>query len=512
MWRIPKDVLATRDDNRALGCVTDQVKEPEAFLEKIRYLYSRPEEESHDVVEFKDGRIYERFSQPQRIDGRAVGRVWSFRDVTEHRRAQADLEKHAIRDPLTELYNRRYFENRIQEEMRHAQRYGKGLAIFLCDLDHFKRINDEKGHAAGDEVLQHVADSIRKSTRGTDLIFRWGGDEIVVVLPEATRNGVRTAADRLRGGVRAKGRQLGLDLDLSIGVAVYPENTDAPGDLMRVADRALYIAKKGGEKYQVGGEPYLLDQDSVSAVFQPVMDIRSGRVIGYEALARDAEGVASVRDLFKKYHAVGRLDDFKALCFRKQMEEAKALKLKRVFINMDFSMLHLLEPLPPIPSMDVVLEISEAESLHDLKAHLKLAERWRRNGFKYAIDDFGAGFLSLPFIARFIPDYIKVDRSAIQLAVYSLGFRKFTKTLIHALQEYVSEGIIAEGIETEKELAVIKELDIHLGQGYLIGKPIQPEAVSVRPAGARRPLKRLKVLGPFHGTQPRKGRTSRKKK
>jgi EAL domain-containing protein (putative c-di-GMP-specific phosphodiesterase class I) len=121
--------------------------------------------------------------------------------------------------------------------------------------------------------------------------------------------------------------------------------------------------------------------------------------------------------------------------------------------------------------LEVILEISEVEALHDIENHLKVAKQWRSEGYQFAIDDFGAGFISLPFIAKLIPDYIKMDRSTLLHAVSSETFRKFSRDLVRALENYASKGIIAEGIETQKELQVVKEMGIFFAQGFLLGKP-----------------------------------------
>jgi EAL domain-containing protein (putative c-di-GMP-specific phosphodiesterase class I) len=142
-----------------------------------------------------------------------------------------------------------------------------------------------------------------------------------------------------------------------------------------------------------------------------------------------------------------------------------------VFINVDFKVLNQLECVPGPPGTEVILEISEAEALFDVENHLKITRKWRAQGFKFAIDDFGAGFISLPFIAQLIPDYIKMDRSTIVQAGSSHQFLKFLRDLILALRNYSKEGIIAEGIETEKELQVVRDLGIDPVQGFLFDKP-----------------------------------------
>lgn len=471
MWRLPSEVVASKDDNQALACVLDQMKEPERFLAKVRELYAAPDAESYDLLEFKDGRLYERYSKPQKIDGVNVGRVWSFRDVTESRENERALQEQAIRDSLTGLYNRRYFDQRAEGEIARADREHQPLAILLCDLDFFKVLNDTLGHQVGDRILKAVSVSILDSTRGTDLIFRWGGDEIVVLLSKTTREGVLTAANRIREGVLAIGKEFGIPLDVSIGIAFYPEHGRTVDELINTADRSLYIAKKGGDKIHIGDMEYILDERAVKIVFQSVIDLSSKQTIGYEALSRDPALRLSIQDLFKKYQAIGQLGELKRICLLTQLKEAQTLHLPRVFINVDFHLLDQLSPVTKPQDLDVILEISESEALHGIDRYLKIAQKWRDEGFQFAIDDFGAGFISFPFISRLVPEYIKIDRSAILQAVASIQFRKFLKELVGTLRNFEPTGIIAEGIEREEELQVIREMEITLAQGFLFGKP-----------------------------------------
>lgn len=408
---------------------------------------------------------------PIKRNGEVMAVTLIATDITERKLVDETLAEQAVRDTLTKLYNRRYFNRRIGEEISRADRNKHTLAVLLCDLDQFKAINESRGHHFGDEVLRAVAKSIQDSTRGTDLVFRWGGDEVVIVLPDANREGCLIVADRIRTGIQKIGEEVNEVLDISIGISLYPEHGNNAFELIRVSERALNIAKRGGENVHIGEEEYHIDERSVKLVFQPIIDVQLDQCIAYEALGRDPQGKSNILDIFKRYQAIGQLTELKCFCFRSTIKIAKQVGLERIFINVDFNMLNQLPLAPKPPGLEVILEISELEALHDIDNRLKITRKWREMGFKFAIDDFGAGFISLPFVAQLIPDYIKLDRSTILQAVASEKFRGFIKHLLPALRMYSTEGIIAEGIETEKELRVVKDIGIYSVQGFLLGMP-----------------------------------------
>ena len=393
------------------------------------------------------------------------------RDVTERKRAAEALAEQAFRDSLTNLYNRRYFNSKMIEELARARRNEESFTILMCDLDGFKAINDDQGHQVGDAVLKQVAQILKEATRGADTVYRWGGDEFVVLLSNTTQEGVLITAERIRKGLHKISEQGSFKLDMSFGVSSYPDQSRNLDELIRIADRALYISKKGGDRVHVGDEEYHLDESIVKVVFQPIVDVRFRETVGYEALSRDAHGRLGILKLFKKYQAVGQLSELKKICYALQIKTAQEKGLKNLFVNVDFDLLKKLECGPKPPGMDVYLEISEVEALHDIKNNLKIANRWRKHGYKFAIDDFGAGFISLPFIAQLVPEHIKLDRATILQAVESKDFRKVMKDLLQGLRNCSAQGIIAEGIETEAELKVMKQLGVYLIQGYLMGKP-----------------------------------------
>ncbi len=399
---------------------------------------------------------------------------------------QENLAEQAVRDPLTGLYNRRYFRIRIEEEIKRADRTRQQLGVLLCNLDNFKSINEQYGQRVGDEVLKKAAKNILDCVRSYDQVFRWGGDEIIVLIPSFSYQGEVFPAQRIRDTIRSIPYQISLhhDLDVSIGVSFYPDHGTNPEELIRLADQALYFAKKSGCNIQIGEEEYRLTEASVMPVFQPVVDLNSRTISAYEALVRDPQHNLSVPELFKKYNDIGKLMDLKTVCFKQQIDRAAKLGLKKVFVNADFKLLEKIGSHPKPPGMEVVIEISEVEALLDVEKNLKMVNMWRIEGYKFAIDDFGAGFISLPFIAMAVPEFIKLDRSTMLLAVSSDKFRDFLKDLIESLSKYASEGIIAEGIETDHELKTMKEIGVHLAQGYLLGRPeeLKPQSEPINEA------------------------------
>ncbi len=251
MWRIPEEVLDSGDDARAIAYARDQLIDPESFVRRVEQMYGRSEAESRDVLHFKDHRVVERYSRPQRgIDGEIHGRVWSFRDVTERERIQSRLRHLADHDPLTGLLNRRRFEEELADRIAHAARYGEDGAVLLLDIDDFKLVNDTLGHPTGDAVIASIAGVLREQIRETDVLARLGGDELAVLLPRADHEQARLVAGKLVETVRnhkATFRGADLRVTASIGLALITEpGTQTAEDLMVEADIAVYEAKSAG--------------------------------------------------------------------------------------------------------------------------------------------------------------------------------------------------------------------------------------------------------------------------
>jgi diguanylate cyclase (GGDEF)-like protein/PAS domain S-box-containing protein len=253
LWRIPAAVLETRDDDALLERVLDQLADPTAFLAKVGEL-NGSDKESLDVIDFEDGRVFERFSLPlQRGDG-ISGRVWSFRDVTDARQAEAKLREQATVDQLTGTMNRRRFFEVAESEFKRAARHHESIAVAMIDIDRFKQINDTLGHSAGDRTLTAVADICRQHVREVDVFARLGGDEFAVLMPLTSREQGRTVAERVRIAIHdtlGTGADESVPVTVSVGLAASPDGEATVESLMKLADEALYEAKHEGRNRTV---------------------------------------------------------------------------------------------------------------------------------------------------------------------------------------------------------------------------------------------------------------------
>ena len=251
MWDIPQTVMEARDGESALTAVSDQLVNPEGFVNRIRKLYaSLDEEEQASRIEMKDGRILERYSRGLR-DHHGVywGRIWFYRDITEHERMTKELRRLSQTDPLTGAANRRVLMDLLREEFARTKRYRRPLSLLMLDLDRFKRVNDRYGHEAGDDVLKRFVEVSDQALRASDCLARMGGEEFAILLPETELEAAIGLAERLRRSVAAlqfsaNGAQF--RVTVSIGVATSNVLDTAENQLLTRADKCLYAAKHAG--------------------------------------------------------------------------------------------------------------------------------------------------------------------------------------------------------------------------------------------------------------------------
>ncbi|HEY1360520.1 MAG TPA: EAL domain-containing protein [Thermoleophilaceae bacterium] len=522
MWRIPREILELRDDDRAITFVLTQVRDPDGFLRQLRELRSSPHAESYDLIEFKDGRVLERYSRPQLIEGNAVGRVWSFRDITERKRTETELQHLADHDALTGLFNRRRFDEELTRELARAGRYDEPGALLVLDLDNFKYVNDNLGHQAGDQVVMSVAAVLRKRLRETDVVCRLGGDEFAILLPHTDAEQAKTVASELLRAVRehealAGGRSM--RMTTSLGIAEFREHGTTAEELLAAADMAMYAAKEAGRDrlsvYEPGSETAAansaswidrirraLDEDRFELHAQPILDIAKDEVSQHELLIRmldeDGELVppAAFLGVAERFGLVQSIDRWVvAQAIRLMERELQAGRELRLEVNLSGRSVDDRE-LPVVIQEELsktsvnpdnlILEITETTLISNMADARRFAETLTRVGCRFALDDFGAGFGSYYYLKHLPLHYLKIDGDFIRNLPTSMTDQLMVKAMVQ-----VAKGLgmktIAEFVGNDETMVFLREYGVDYAQGFHIGKPapldeVWPTLEAGRPA------------------------------
>ncbi len=420
---------------------------------------------------------------------------------------QRDLLREEVRtDSLTGLLNHRGSQERLRTALDDAGgRAGGRVSVVVIDLDHFKRINDTFGHAEGDRALALAAAALRDVVRESDAVGRLGGEEFVLVLPGVDAAAAREAAERARiaiSEVQIGGRQLAC----SAGLACHPDDAgDAPGLLM-AADAALYAAKDTGRGRTCRYRPSLALRPSpgeereeieailrggealLSAAFQPVLELATGRVSGFEALARfHVEPPRGPDEWFAQAHRVGLGAELEAAALRAAL--AVPDRPAGTFLSLNVSPRALAQPLVqaelPADLSTIVIELTEHELFgaeDELAA--RLAEL-RARGARIALDDAGAGYAGLQQLIAVAPDILKLDRSL----VHGANADPAKLALLEAMISFASStgaAVCGEGVEDLDDLRALADLDATYAQGYALARPAPPWPLLTPGAAAHR--------------------------
>jgi diguanylate cyclase (GGDEF)-like protein/PAS domain S-box-containing protein len=436
---------------------------------------------------------------------------------------QTDITEGKVSDPLTGLPNRLLFTDRVGRLIKHAKRRKEYLfAVLFLDLDGFKMINDSLGHLAGDQLLVGVASRLEKCLRATDtvarlgegfIVARMGGDEFTVLLDDLKHSDdAKQAAERLMKAVTSPFMLGGREVftSLSIGIALSNSGYEQAEDILRDADTAMYRAKSMGKaRYEIFDADMrasvvarlqletdlrrALEHGEFHNVYQPIVSLASGQIVGFEALLRwqhPTRGLLGPEEFITVAEETGLIRDLGRWNLReacRQMAEWRAdynaysqLTMSVNLSPKQFLQANLVEDIESLlrelnlPPQALKLELTESTVMGDPSAAAEMLQQIKSLGIGLAIDDFGTGYSSLSYLHRFPLDTLKIDRSFIS----SIGNGEDTEIArtIFPMALNLHLDVVAEGVETIEQLVLLKKLQCKYGQGYYFSKPLSAEA------------------------------------
>lgn len=511
MWKIPDHIIEERDAKNALMYAVDQLKDPDEFLARVNELYSHPEVDSFDVLEFKDGKIFERYGKPQMIGDEIVGRVWSFRDVTAHIRSEEQLNFLATHDALTHLPNRTLFIDRLGQTMARGRWKKQLVAVMFLDLDRFKVINDTLGHTIGDHLIKSVAQRLTESVRSGDTVARLGGDEFTIILTDIRHaEDVAKVAEKILNSLsrpfNLEGREL--FITTSIGISLYPDDGEQPDTILRNADTAMYRAKEQGRNNYQHYSPAMnasaferlmietnlrqaLERNEFMLYYQPQVDLATWEIIGIEALLRwkhPAMGMVSPVKFIYLAEETGLIVPIgewvlKTACMQNKAWQAAGLKPVRVSVNVSGRQFqqpdmikrinNVLDETGLAPSY-LEIELTESILMKNEEKMIATMRELHEMGVKISIDDFGTGYSSLSYLKQFAIDSLKIDQVFVREITANPQDAAIVTAII-TLAHSLNLNVIAEAVETDEQLHALRALKCNQMQGYLFSKPLSVE-------------------------------------
>ena len=450
-------------------------------------------------------------------EGKAIFVAGSLTDMNEQKQFEDQLLHDAFHDVLTGLPNRALFLNRLTHSVARRQRNKESLyAVLFLDIDRFKVVNDSLGHEVGDRLLVEVARRLESCIRPGDTVARLGGDEFTILLDEISgKEAAVKVANRIHEVLHTpfELEDQQITTSISIGIALSSTGTNRPEDLIRDADTAMYKAKQGGrarheiftrQMHEHAVTRLRLENDLRAAIengqlhlfYQPIVDLRKGTIEGLEALARwqhPQRGLVSPSQFIPIAEETGLIDQLgwwvleeatqQLSDWRRENEDLARLRINvnlsgRQFRQRDLSngVVELLKR-TGLPPSQLNLEITETVVMEVGGRSREILSRLRSEGVRVCIDDFGTGYSSLKYLHSFDIDVLKIDQSFV--SSIARGHRPAIIQSILDLSKSLDMTVTAEGVETQEQLDVLRELNCESAQGYFFSRPLPVEEILV---------------------------------
>jgi diguanylate cyclase (GGDEF)-like protein/PAS domain S-box-containing protein len=437
-------------------------------------------------------------------DGKISHYVGVFSDITSRKMTEKELLKLSNTDPLTDLPNRSFFQashsNIVRRDTQHA--------LICLDMDNFKKINDSLGHQTGDILIKQIAKRLQKMAGTKATCYRLGGDEFSILIDNSTdihhiTHFAQTILDNMARPFIINKQEF--VLGASVGIAFYPEDGSNPQELLKNADTAMYFAKNaGGNKYQFfSGEMnqnavrqlqienlirHGLKEDLFTVFYQPKVDIASGKLVSMEALVRyehPEKGLVSPAQFIPLAEQTGQIIEIGEVVLRKACEDTKrwvdaGLFSGRVAVNIaarqfeipdfDERIMSILQK-SGLSALHLECEITEGTLMQSPENALRMMQRLRERGIHLALDDFGTGYSSLAYLKRFPINTLKIDKAFIDDIATSAEDRHMAQAII-TIAHNLGLKVVAEGVEHENQLSILRRYKCEMLQGYLYSKPL----------------------------------------
>jgi diguanylate cyclase (GGDEF)-like protein/PAS domain S-box-containing protein len=512
---IPDDLLSAQDDHLVLKYLLTKIEAPAPFVERVQYLYGHRDEKSRDEFTLKNGKVFDRYSAPL-VDsnGRYRGRIWYFRDITERKLAEERVQFLAFHDALTGLPNRTLLQDRLTKALASAHRQKDKVALLFVDLDRFKDINDSLGHPVGDLLLKEVAERLMRWGREQDTVARLSGDEFLIMLTHIKDvPDVAVAAERLMDAMTAAFVVQGhsLKVSCSIGISIFPANGADCETLIKNADTAMYGAKDSGrsnfrffagdmnaqavERLALENSLHLaLDKKELFLVYQPQMDIATGRITGLEALLRWQHpdlGLVPPDRFIRIAENSGLIVPIgewvvKTACRQARKWQNEGLPAISVAVNVSavqFRQASFCEFIrrvlreTDLAPQYLELELTESLLLGNADVTLSVLKELKSMGVTLAIDDFGTGYSNFNCLRQFRVTKLKIDRSFIRDIAVNPDDAAITIAII-SMAKSLNLKVIAEGVENEAQMTFLRAHRCDEIQGYYFSKPLTVDKVA----------------------------------